>query len=264
MQRKKNPIKVISTGLIMLAISATIWLASATPANAQCGSQASSCKNCHEVQGEMPVNNDGSAWHTSHAFGDFCYICHAGNNQATDIGEAHTGMVPPLTDIQASCQQCHYEDLEERAQVYADVLGVSLNQDAAPAEETTSDPGAAEVSTGIGLMAPTDIEVDDPNLVDYVQRYNTIVLGEKPIDLGNLIVVGLIGVVILGGGAFVIHNEGWAGVDYQQVDEYPAELVELLPAVSRLSPTARKNLQQILSDPKQADQILSKIEVPKE
>ncbi|MEJ2352930.1 MAG: hypothetical protein P8Y03_24345, partial [Anaerolineales bacterium] len=39
-------------------------------ASAQCGSQASSCKNCHEVQGEDPVNNDGTGWHESHAFGD--------------------------------------------------------------------------------------------------------------------------------------------------------------------------------------------------
>ena len=71
----------------------------------------------------MPVNNDGTAWHTSHAFGDFCYICHAGNQQVKDENEAHTGMVPPLSDIKASCMQCHPNDLQDRAQVYATALG---------------------------------------------------------------------------------------------------------------------------------------------
>ncbi len=52
----------------------------------------------------MPVNSDGTAWHTSHAFGDFCYICHAGNNQAKEKTEA-TRHGPPLSDLKASCQQ---------------------------------------------------------------------------------------------------------------------------------------------------------------
>ncbi len=78
---RKATFYFLFAGLAMV-IAAGIFLATATPASAQCGSQASSCKNCHEVQGEMPVNADGTGWHQSHAFGDFCYICHAGNNQA--------------------------------------------------------------------------------------------------------------------------------------------------------------------------------------
>jgi hypothetical protein len=263
MQQKKNPIGMILTGLVLILFSTGIWLASATPASAQCGSQASSCKNCHEVQGEMPVNDDGTAWHTSHAFGDFCYICHAGNNQATDETEAHTGMVPPLTDIKASCQQCHVDDLEERALVYADVLGVEIGGGDSPADQGQSDTDT-EAPTGIGLMAPTDLEINDPNVVDYVQRYNLLVLGEHPVNVGNLIVGGLIGLVVLAGGAFVIHNEGWAGVDYEKVDQYPAELVALLPEVSRLSPQALKKLKQVLADPQQAEDILSNIKISKE
>ena len=116
MQRQRRFFRMTTAGFF-LVVTASIWLGSATPVNAECGSQASSCKNCHEVQGEDPVNNDDTAWHPSHAFGDFCYICHAGNNQAIDKAEAHLGMVPPLSDVKASCQQCHVADLEDRAQV---------------------------------------------------------------------------------------------------------------------------------------------------
>ena len=62
---------------------------------AQCGSAASSCKNCHEVKGEDAVNAKGD-WHTQHAFGDFCEFCHAGNVQAADKTAAHQGLVANL------------------------------------------------------------------------------------------------------------------------------------------------------------------------
>jgi uncharacterized membrane protein len=255
----KNQFKLIVMTAVLLIAIAGIWLSSATPASAQCGSQASSCKNCHEVQGEYPVNNDGTGWHQSHAFGDFCYICHAGNNQAQDKAEAHTGMVSPLSDIKASCMQCHPSDLEERAQVYATTLGVDINT--GNSDSGASDPGesTAAVSSGIGLMAPTELEVNDPNLVDYVQRYNELVLGENPINKGNLIVGALIGLVALGGGAFVLYNEGWVGVDYEKVDEYPAEIVALLPKLEHLAPPERRKLQRMLEDPQQVAKALSQL-----
>ena len=80
-----NKRKYLSFFLILCGgiVLATLFLWSSTNnAQAQCGSQASSCKNCHEVQAQDPVNNDGTGWHQSHAFGDFCYLCHAGNNQS--------------------------------------------------------------------------------------------------------------------------------------------------------------------------------------
>ena len=257
MQRKRRGIWLITTG-VLLVIFTSFWMGSIQPVNAQCGSQASSCKNCHEVQGEYSVNNDGTAWHQSHSFGDFCYICHAGNNQATDKAEAHTGMVPPLSDVQASCQQCHFDDLDERAQVYADTLGVEIGVGSSENSASSGDSGgdSTHVSSGIGLMAPTELDINDPNVVDYVQRYNQIVLGEKPINKGNLVVGTLIGLVVLGGGSFVIHNEGWLGVDYEKVDEYPTEMVAFLPKISRLKPQAREKLKEILDDTKEADDTL--------
>src|SRR5512142_2272693 len=149
MKRRKLYVAIATTGLFILIVCG-IALAMPQSAKAQCGSQASSCKNCHEVQGKDPVNSDGTGWHQSHAFGDFCYICHAGNNQAKDKAAAHQGMVSPLADVKASCQQCHAADLQARAQVYADALGVEVG--AGSAAQATAEPAAA---TGTGSAPGT-------------------------------------------------------------------------------------------------------------
>ena len=194
---------------IVLVLSAGLWLATANPVKAQCGSSASSCKNCHEVQGELPVNTNGDAWHTSHAFGDFCYICHAGNQQVTDKVESHTGMVAPLSDIKASCMQCHPDDLQDRAQVYASELGVEIGgdeplvQNNIPAEGGT----AYDTQSLVNSPASTEIDFNDPNLVNYVQNYEQVVLGKFPTNWGNVILLVIIGFLLIGGGGFVIINE---------------------------------------------------------
>ena len=82
-----------------------------------CGAAASSCKNCHEVKGEMRVNKTGD-YHTQHSFGDFCVFCHSGNTASTTKVEAHEGMVKPLDDLKQSCGSCHPDDFEKRAEGY--------------------------------------------------------------------------------------------------------------------------------------------------
>jgi len=230
--------------------------------SAQCGSQASSCKNCHEVQGELSVNADGTGWHQSHAFGDFCYICHAGNNQAKDKTAAHEGMVAPLSDINAACQQCHVADLDARAQVYASALGVEIGSGtAAPA---AGSPDAAPVSVDPAPSAASnqcnEVVVDDPNAVNYAQNYNEIVLGKKPINWGNMILIGMIGLMVVGGGGFVITREKLVHVSFgdpRKVDvEYPADVVEMLPKIAGLKAGARKSLKNVLDNPKKADKVL--------
>jgi hypothetical protein len=239
-----------------------ILLITASKTSAQCGSQASSCKNCHEVQGEDPVNNDGTAWHTSHAFGDFCYICHGGNNQATDENEAHTGMVSPLSDIQASCMQCHPNDLQERAQVYANALGVTIGAGSSTPSSGATAPitQTAGTTTSPSVLTGAELAVDDPNLVDYTQRYNEIVLGKKPVNWGNVILIGLIGVVAIGGGGFVIMNEKLVKLSFGDTKkvqgEYPADAVDMLPNISRVSPAGRKTLSRVLENPKKAGKVL--------
>lgn len=263
MQHKRTILFFVIAGLI-LVFGSGLWLATATPASAQCGSQASSCKSCHEVQGQAPVNSDGTAWHTSHAFGDFCYICHAGNNQAKDKTEAHTGMVPPLSDVKASCQQCHPNDLTERAAMYADKLGVEVGSGSAPAAPAESAPAAAAQQVA-SVAAPASVEInyDDPNLVNYTARYDEIVLGKKPINWGNLILLGMISLVTVGGGGFVITREKLVKISFGEVkqagDEYPAEAVEMLPAIAKLKSNTRKSLKKVLDNPK-ADKVLGLME----
>jgi hypothetical protein len=240
---------------------------------AQCGSQASACKNCHEVQGQDPVNSDGTGWHESHAFGDFCIFCHAGNDQATDKDAAHTGMVPPLSDIKTACQACHASDLNERAQVYAVALGIDLdsggsssNQPAptsAPTQAATPSSQESVASTPISepvslsVLANNEIVVEDPNVVDYVERYNEIVLGERPVNWGNITLIALIGLVVIGGGGFIIFNEMRIRTELKRVEgEYPAEVVDMLPAIAELKPPSRQSLKRILDNPKKSDKVL--------
>ncbi len=262
MQYKKTAFYFLFAGMA-LVIAASIFLTTATTVSAQCGSQASSCKNCHEAQAELPVNADGTGWHQSHAFGDFCYICHAGNNQATDKAAAHEGMVDPLSDVEAACQQCHVADLNERAQVYASTLGVEIGSgSSAPA--TGGEVEAVAVSAGAAPVAASDqscneVVVDDPNVINYAQNYDEIVLGKKPTNWGNMILMGMIGMLLVGGGGFVVTREKLINVKFGDTrkveEEYPADVVEMLPKIAGLKAGARKSLKNVLEN-KKADKVL--------
>jgi hypothetical protein len=262
-------------GILILAGLIAFWPTSGV--SAQCGSQASSCKNCHEVQGQDPVNNDGTGWHQSHAFGDFCYICHGGNQQSTDKDSAHTGMVTPLSDVKAGCQSCHPNDLMDRAQVYATALGVELDssgsgdgQESIPAAQPAGadqslTTGAANTVNSAGLTSSTtEIAYDDPNLVNYVQRYEEIVLGKHPVNWGNVILSVMIGLVLVGGGGYVISNEHLVKISFGETtkveDEYPTDVAGMLPEIARLKPKTRKSLQKILDHPKKADKVFDLID----
>ncbi len=256
MQHKKLLFFLQSGGLILVTIG--VLLIFGQPVDAQCGSQASSCKNCHEVQAVDPVNNDGTGWHVSHAFGDFCTICHAGNAQSTVEAEAHTGMVAPLDDVEASCQMCHADDLEARAQVYATALNISFgmgggSSGGAPPSEDTSQPADESIAlpqVEIGIPASNELSVDDPNLVDYVQRYNEIVLGERPVNVGNIVLVVLISMIVVGGGGFVLLNEMRINARKhapKTVDaSYPADVIEMLPSIAQLKEDTRKSLGKLI------------------
>jgi hypothetical protein len=257
----KNLSKLLLFLGTLMVIAVGIALLTVQPVKAQCGSQASSCKNCHEVQAEMPVNTDGTGWHESHAFGDFCYICHAGNNQAKDISTAHEGMVAPLSDVAASCQQCHVEDLQDRAQVYATALGVEIGSGSpAPASGESEPVVVSPVSApSVESNQCNEVIVDDPNVINYARNYDEIVLGKKPVNWGNMILIGMIGMIAVGGGGFVVTREKLINVkfgDTRKVDEeYPADVVEMLPKIAGLKASAHKSLKNVL-DNKKADKVL--------
>ncbi|GIK41107.1 MAG: hypothetical protein BroJett011_49400 [Chloroflexota bacterium] len=145
----------------------TVMIVSPQPASAQCGTSASSCKNCHETQGKLPVANNGD-WHKAHAFGDFCEFCHAGNVQATGQEEAHTGMAAPLGDVKTSCQGCHPNDYDKLAQTYASTLGVDLTAaSGGTGGDSSANPPASSDSSGCAsaVSAPLGGEEIDYNLL---------------------------------------------------------------------------------------------------
>lgn len=255
----------LGTGLLLLVVLGMLFLLPARPVSAQCGSQTSSCKNCHETQAKDPVNSDGTAWHTQHAFGDFCYLCHAGNNQATDETAAHTGMVSPLADINTSCKSCHSNDSLILAQTYAATLGVTLDA-SAPAPATQA-PVATQALAGQTAPTATQVAaVPAGDLVDYAQRYDVNVMGVKPANVGDIILLVIMAVLVFGGGFFVLQREGFIQISFEDPKriivskKYPADVVEMLPEISKLKPDSRKALHNIISKPKVAADLFTTIE----
>lgn len=264
----------IVAGLLIMAVA---FIIPAPSVEAQCGSQASSCKNCHEVQGQMPVNNIGD-WHISHAFGDFCEFCHAGNVQAMEADAAHLGMAEPLADIQASCGACHPADTREKAEVYAVALGVTIGSGAA------AGPAAGEPSQGApeagGESAPAAIVVlpasaaAQEGVIDYGKRYDETVLGIRQINWGNLTLGGMIAVVAIGGGALVLWNERRLRIAAKpglkaegemkeaalpSIEGVSPEILALLPKIEALNPLGKRALRKLLQDPSTASDLLHRL-----
>ncbi len=277
MPHRKPGFTLVMVGVLVLVVAA-LSLATTNPANAQCGSQASSCKNCHEVQGQDPVNNDGTGWHTGHAFGDFCYICHAGNNQSMDQDTAHTGMVPPMSDVNAACETCHPDDLMERSQVYATALGVEIGtggsapSGGSPASDPGSELAGGEPAAEAPASAPAEIVVPpSAEVIDYNQRYDQMVSGKTPVNWGNIILSILIAMTAFGGGAFVWFNErklrnlpflpvtekpAVQDLEIPQIEGYSPEVLALLPQIAKLNPYGQQALKRLLENPDQASEML--------
>ncbi len=280
--KKFSALLLMGIGLFLVVSMFLLW--PATDASAQCGSQASSCKNCHEVQGQDPVNSDGTGWHQSHAFGDFCAICHAGNAQSTNVDEAHTGMVSPLYDINASCLSCHPADVEALAQVYATALGVEIGSGgpaagsagggaSAPASGSSASSGSFAPAASAPPAASGSVVVDTattPGMVDYNQQYNETVLGQRTINWGNIILAVSSVLLFAGGSVFVYTNERKlrglsalpraaapaAAAERVNPADYPQEVLAFLPQIARLNPIGRHALQRLLEDPDQAADLL--------
>ena len=278
-KRRLNYLIPVAVGIILVA---TFWLLRPAPdANAQCGSQASSCKNCHEVQGKDPVNNDGTGWHQGHAFGDFCYICHAGNNQSMVEEEAHTGMVDPISDVQAACAGCHPDDLMERSQVYATALGVEIGMGGSQPPSGGSAGGesptggeAAPAESASAAEPPAEIVTGSAEVIDYNQQYNETVLGQRTINWGNVILAAMILMVAVGGGAFIYYNERKRrGLPLRRapvaetgkeaalphIEGYSPEVVALLPRIAQLNPVGLHALKRLLENPDDASELLQSL-----
>lgn len=254
-----------------LAAAVLLW---PSPVGAQCGTQASSCRNCHEVQAQAPVNTEG-AWHIDHAFGDFCEFCHAGNVAAREQDPAHEGMVYPLADVEASCSSCHPADTDTIALEYASALGVDINTavaQAAPVAEA-SDPGeeTAEQAAPAAEQAAVPESGSAPGgaVIDLNARYQARSPGApaSPPNIGNLILaamlVGLVGVF----GVLIWRFEGlgdkWAELrgavvsaaptaqdvsSVPQAVDVPESMHALMPVLEKASPATISALSRLLED----------------
>lgn len=207
-----------------MALIALALLVTAAPAAAQCGSSATSCKNCHEVNAEYPVNGSGD-WHISHAFGDFCAFCHAGNIQATDMDAAHEGMVYPLADPQASCQACHPADYMDQAAIYAVALGVDLGAGVTGGDSGGSGGGAAANPADVPPqpIAPPGERHASGALIDFNRRYEIEVLGKLDTSqVGNLI-LAVMAVLLLGVAAALVWRFEGLGEAWRRARAVPPE-----------------------------------------
>jgi uncharacterized protein len=126
-------------------------------ADAQCGSNASSCVSCHEAQQAGPVLADGKPWHADHGFGDLCVACHSGDPAAASKAAAHKGMLPPLDDALRSCGGCHAEDADDRAARYrALVTSPSGTVAKIAAPPSSLPPPPASLAASPGACSPVD------------------------------------------------------------------------------------------------------------
>jgi hypothetical protein len=151
------------------------------------------------VNAQHPVNASGE-WHVSHAFGDFCEFCHAGNVQAVEKDAAHKGMIYPLSDPQGSCASCHPKDFSDKAQIYAKQLGANIGaKPNTTSGGTTSAESSKPAVTNVEskpIPAPGENKASGA-LIDYNRRYEIEVLGiTDTSQLGNLI-LALIGLSLL-------------------------------------------------------------------
>jgi hypothetical protein len=235
-----------------LSLPLLVWMAMPEPqAFAQCGTQASSCKTCHEIQGKLKVNAKG-AWHIQHSFGDFCVFCHAGDTKAKDKAQAHKGLVAPLDDVGASCAACHESDCDARAENYAAVLGVTVGQgsggSSTPRGPTPLLPFVAKVA-GVGdqpstlpeqpLFAGSSASSGDKEPAD-----------EQTVNWGNVVLAALALVLSLGGGGLVFWNERRraASSNWGELVTRRPELGELMPMLAKSDAQTVRVITQTLAE----------------
>ena len=179
-------------------------------------------------------------------------------------------MVDPLSDIAASCKSCHAADFQAKAQLYATTLGVTIGSSAAAPTQAASQPSVS--STPAAPEAPAAAPaaaIPAAAMVDYSQRYAEIALGQKPVNVGDVILIVMIAAMLFGGGYFVLRREGWVSVSFQDARQiqatkvvqegYPADVVEMVPELAKLKPDARRNLRQILAKPGTAAELFASI-----
>jgi hypothetical protein len=192
---------------VALALPMCVWLAMPQPqASAQCGTKASSCKTCHEIQGKLRVNTRGD-WHIQHSFGDFCVFCHAGDAKAKDKTKAHKGMVKPLEEVSTSCAACHESDCNTRAERYAKVLGVTVGMGGGPTAPRGPAPLLPFVPRVAGVGGQTLLPGQDQSPIAESSPPSSSDEEPRNVNWGNVALAAIALALLFGGGGYVLWNE---------------------------------------------------------
>ncbi len=246
----------------LATMSILALLAPFRQAEAQCGSSASSCRSCHEVQKMAPINTKG-AWHSAHAFGDFCAFCHSGNTKSKDKSAAHAGMVEPLSDVKGACQSCHPNDFMDRAKKYASVLGKTIGTGTPAANSPVTGSAEKPVNVSFGPVPPTGGTMIDLN------RIYAGLDQPRPNVVGNAILVVLILMVALLFAGLVVYYEKPIPrfiAAFRKLLAMPAPQLEsggtrpamasLIPLLESSDPETLRALTQVLSDRENGSRVL--------
>jgi hypothetical protein len=206
MNRRFFKLLILITAAMTLPL--LVWLAMPQPqASAQCGTTASSCKTCHEIQGKLRVNTKGD-WHVQHSFGDFCVFCHAGDAKAKDKAKAHKGMVKPLADVGSSCAMCHEADCNTRAEKYAKVLGVTVGVGSGgPSAPRGPAPLLPLVPRVAGVGEQPSLPGQDQSPIAESSPPSSSDAETRNVNWGNVALAALALALSFGGGGYVVWNE---------------------------------------------------------
>lgn len=199
MMNKKlvKPLLLFSFAVLITLLG--IWISPSKKVSAQC-TDPSSCKTCHEIQGQKPVS-DSSTWHQQHAIFDFCAACHGGERDAPDFETAHTGLVTSLEAMLVKCNSCHSYELESCLVAYADEAGVdggdldaAIETALALAEEESL---ISSIESGL-LVGPQEPDTPGSTVSGSTQSYS---------GTANIFLLVLLVFSLVGGGAYVVWNE---------------------------------------------------------
>jgi hypothetical protein len=139
-------------------------------------------------------------------------------------------------------------------------VGLGTTSPASGGDAAAVPVSAESASVAVSSQSCNEAVVNDPNAINYVQNYNEIVLGKKPTNWGNTILIGMIGLILVGGGGLIITREKLVSFSFTDTvsieGEYPADVAAMLPKIVGLNSKTRKSLQNILNDPRKADKAI--------
>lgn len=250
---------IVVTGLLVVVISA---IGAPQPASAACGASSSSCKTCHEINRQLPVNQKGD-WHTAHAMGDYCSFCHGGNVQATDKAAAHEGLADPFADAKLSCSSCHQDDYQKKAEGYAAALGVTIGSGASGGNSGAGG-GSSSGGSATGGGAPAGGATVSPAsasgpVLDF-NAYYVDYRGTGGMSTRNKALVVVLVLLLLGFPVIWAHYKyrdpfvSWVKRPKRTAEKRTLDLAEQL---GHLDERTREHLLALLADRETATKILS-------